>query len=54
MEQDSSVIFTDNFEDVTFADNFNNVTFTDNFDSIVFNIAGKAGSYNLDYSLDYE
>lgn len=54
MDQDSSVILKDSFEQVTLKDDFKEVVLKDSFDSVTFDIAGKAGSYNLDYSLDYE
>lgn len=44
MEQDSSVILTDNYEDVTLADNYKETVLTDSFDSITFDlITGNKG-----------
>ncbi len=44
MDQDSSVILTDNYKSVTLADNYKDAVLTDSFDSITFDlITGNKG-----------
>lgn len=44
MDQDSSVILTDNYESVTLADNYKDAVLTDNFESVVYDlVTGRRG-----------
>lgn len=48
------VVFEDDFKKLTFEDLQPKVVFANEFKKLVFDVINLAGSYNLDYNLDYE
>ena len=54
MSEIAKVVFEDDLKKLTFEDLQPKVIFANEFKKLVFDVVNLAGSYNLDYNLDYE
>ena len=54
MSEIAKIVFEDNSKELVFEDLNPNLVFANEFKKLVFDVVNLAGSYNLDYNLDYE